>query len=503
MGDQASIVPYVSFIQNQLAETCAWAQTRKSSMPQPHSFCLFVGDYESMMAPPTEPPYCLVYPIRFFNDMPEDLKNQLHTDLFPLGLRCWECVCHRLIHRANLHIKWETIMGGSHFLLPRGAQYDDNLLPQLIRPQNHRSLLMDPLTAQPYPLVEVGSFMMQGPLFPGTAGDSYIYWGDAQKWLEERGYRVLKYTGPGPEVPLAVSASNIVPTSGANDVIMQGGTPEPDSTFPPAATTNGTVATDLMQAPQGGVCHQHQVSKSPSREIKKAWLDNSNSSGATLSLIGDGSTSFGSLTPTPFRAPQFTSTPGKATTEARVCSLSRDSDSLAGPHDQTEVFPTDFGWSLPPTTPIPSVSGSQLVGGSMYALPFPLTIGVGGATLNWAQVEELYTLVSECRLLSIGLACSFCQFSGEEAASRLQALAATQEILCKPRGDTSNACEECHMPLLMHVMEFNAKLGTYLGDVNKDMTDKAKEIWMHIQAVTTASDMTPDMHLELALFLLD
>ena len=83
VGDQSSIVPYVTFIQNQLAETCARAQTRKSSLLQPHSFCLFIEDYESMMAPLTEPPYCLVYPIQFFNDMPEDLKNQLHMDLFP------------------------------------------------------------------------------------------------------------------------------------------------------------------------------------------------------------------------------------------------------------------------------------------------------------------------------------------------------------------------------------------------------------------------------------
>ena len=160
VGDQASIVPYVSFIQNQLAEMRAWAQTRKSSLPWPHSFCLFIEDYESMMAPPTEPPYCLVYPIHFFNDMPGDLRNQLHKDLFPLGLCCWECVCCQLIQWANLHEKWETIMGGSRFLLPRGAQYDDNPLPQLIRPQNHRSLLMEPVMAWPYPMVEVGSFMM-------------------------------------------------------------------------------------------------------------------------------------------------------------------------------------------------------------------------------------------------------------------------------------------------------------------------------------------------------
>ena len=432
VGNQSSIVPYITFIQNQLAEMCTRAQTRKSSLPWPCSFCLFVEDFESMMAPLMEPPYCLVYPIHFFNDTPTDLRNQLHTNLFPSGLHYQDCVCCRLIHWANLHEKWETIMGSSHFLLPRGAQYDNNPLPQLIRSQNHRSLLVDPIMAQPYPMVMAGSFMMQDPLFPGTVGDSYIYWGDAWKWLEERGYQVLKYTGPSPEVPLTISASTSMPTSGANDAIMQGGMPEPDSTLPPAATTNGTVAVDLMPAPQGGVHYQCKASKSPSHEIKKARLDDSNSSGATLSLIGDGSASFGSLAPTPFHTPQFTSMPRKAMTEARACSLSRDSDSLAGPHDQTEVFLMDFGRSLPPTMPIPSISGSQLVGGSMYAPPFPLTIGTGGTTLNSTQAEELYMLASECRLLSIGLTCGFCQLSGEEAVSRLQALAAAQEILRKP-----------------------------------------------------------------------
>ena len=426
VGDQASIVPYASFIQNQLVETCIQAQARKSPLSQPCSFCLFVEDYESMMVPPMEPPYCLMYPIHFFNDMPTDLRNQLHTDFFPPGLHCWECVCCQLIQWANLHEKWETIMGGSHFLLPGRAQYEKNPLPWLIRPQNHRSLLVNPVMAQPYSLVEVGSFTMQDPLFLGTVGDRYVYWGDAQKWLEERGYQVLRYTGPGPEVPLTVSTSTSMLTSGANDAVMQGGTPEPNSTLPLAATTKGTITVDLMPAPQGGVHCQCQASKSPSCEIKKAWLDDSNSSRVTLSLIGDGSASFGSLTPTPFHAPQFTSMPGKATMEARVHSLSRDSDSLAGPQDQMEVFPTDFRWSLPPTMPVLSISGSQPVGGSVYAPPFPLTIGAGGATLNLAQAEELYTLASKCRLLSIDLVHSFCQLSGEEAVSMLQALAAAQ-----------------------------------------------------------------------------
>ena len=55
----------------------------------------------------------------------------------------------------------------------------------------------------------------------------------------------------------------------------------------------------------------------------------------------------------------------------------------------------------------------------------------------------------------------------------------------------------------MHVTKFDAKLGMYLGDANKDMMDKAMEIWMHVQAMAPASDMTPDVHLRLALFLLD
>ena len=55
----------------------------------------------------------------------------------------------------------------------------------------------------------------------------------------------------------------------------------------------------------------------------------------------------------------------------------------------------------------------------------------------------------------------------------------------------------------MHVTKFDAKLGTYLDDANKDMTDKTMEIWTRIQAAATASDMTPDAHLWLTLFLLD
>ena len=94
-----------------------------------------------------------------------------------------------------------------------------------------------------------------------------------------------------------------MPTSSANDAIMQGGMPEPNSTLPLAATTEGMVAMDLMPAPQGRVCRQHQVSKSPSHKIEKARLDDSNSSRATLFLIGDSSASLRSPTQLPSTRP--------------------------------------------------------------------------------------------------------------------------------------------------------------------------------------------------------
>ena len=282
---------------------------------------------------------------------------------------------------------------------------------------------------------------------------------------------------------------------------MQGGTPEPDSTLPPTATTTGTIAADLMPASQGGVHHQHQASKSPSHKIKKAQLDDSNSSRATLFLIGDGSVSFRSLTPTAFHTPQFTSTPEKAMTKARAYSLSRDSDSLAGPHDQMEVFLMYFGQSLPPTTLVSSISGSQLVSGSMYAPPFPPTtlrhhteLGTSGGTLH-ARLQMQAPQCQPCTQLLPALwgrGCEQVASSSCHPGDPVQA----------PR-DTSNAWEESYAPLLTHVTKFNAKLGTYLGDANKDMTDKAKEIWMCIQAMATALDMSPNMHLGLTLFLLD
>ena len=108
---------------------------KEEFLPRPHSFCLFVEDYKSMLTLPMEPLYCLRYPIHFFNDMPADLRNQLHMDLFPPSLCCWECVCCWLIQWANLHKKWGDHHGCSRFLLPHGAQYDYNPLPQLIRPQ--------------------------------------------------------------------------------------------------------------------------------------------------------------------------------------------------------------------------------------------------------------------------------------------------------------------------------------------------------------------------------
>ena len=76
-----------------------------------------------------------------------------------------------------------------------------------------------------------------------------------------------------------------------------------------------------------------------------------------LSPIRDGSTLFRSLTPTPIRVPQFTSTSGKAKTKARVHSLSRDSDSLAGPMIRWKSSHRTLGGHFLPLHPFPASQG--------------------------------------------------------------------------------------------------------------------------------------------------
>ena len=141
----------------------------------PHSFCLFVANFGGLMAAPTVLPYCLVYPIKFWKDTPQDEKNHLHPNkVFP-GLHTRECVCSRTIHCANTMSDHYTIYVGGHLLVPWGAQYSNEGLPKVTKSCNHHGSLINPKSKEAYPMYDVGNFTLDDTL----SGDA---WGQLHVW---------------------------------------------------------------------------------------------------------------------------------------------------------------------------------------------------------------------------------------------------------------------------------------------------------------------------------
>ena len=65
--------------------------------------------------------------------------------------------------------------GRSHLILPHGAQYKERLFPEILEPWNHRALLTDPVTKEPFPMELVGDFRSTDPIFKGCYGNSFLY----------------------------------------------------------------------------------------------------------------------------------------------------------------------------------------------------------------------------------------------------------------------------------------------------------------------------------------
>ena len=65
--------------------------------------------------------------------------------------------------------------GGSHLILPHGAQYKEQLFPKILEPWNHWALLTDSVTKAPFLMELVGDFRSTDPIFKGCYGNSFLY----------------------------------------------------------------------------------------------------------------------------------------------------------------------------------------------------------------------------------------------------------------------------------------------------------------------------------------
>ena len=162
------------------------------------TYCLFVDNLSGARSVPTDPPYCLVYPISYIKGVEPDHFNTCNS---PTGMRLHRCVCHTTLQFSNDDPKERTKYVGSCLILPRRVQYNDRLYPTILELWNHRGWLIDPTTGEPYPMGVVGNFRAADPIFKGCYGDSLLYSEDDLARLRRRKIYLPTFHGEIPVPP--------------------------------------------------------------------------------------------------------------------------------------------------------------------------------------------------------------------------------------------------------------------------------------------------------------
>ena len=75
-----------------------------------HAFCLFVSNYGGAMSIPTDPLYCLIYPMSYVRDVEPDHFNT-HNNLAGTCLHC--CICRATLQYMNADPKQLRKYSGS------------------------------------------------------------------------------------------------------------------------------------------------------------------------------------------------------------------------------------------------------------------------------------------------------------------------------------------------------------------------------------------------------
>ena len=165
------------------------------------TFCLFVSNFGGTMSIPTDPPYCLIYPTSYVRDVEPD---HFDTHNNPAGTCPCHCICHTTLQFTNDDPKQLKKYSGSHFILPRGVQYNYRLFPMILEPWNHQELLIDSSTKEPFSMELVGDFWVADLIFKGCYRDSLLYSDAELRQLRWWGIHLPMYQGeiPVPPTPL-------------------------------------------------------------------------------------------------------------------------------------------------------------------------------------------------------------------------------------------------------------------------------------------------------------
>ena len=183
------------------------------------SFTMFVVNFGSLIAVPTEPPYCLVYPNIYATSVPPKDRNHFNIQGGPPALCTHVCICHALLQHADLSEVHRQKYHGSHVVIPQGAQYN-HLLPKITMPHNQQAPLIDLHMGESFPMVPVEDFQLVDKIFPGMPRDSLLYNSDDLTKLQKMRFQVTMHQAEESptakskgEKPRSFHASGEVPSS--------------------------------------------------------------------------------------------------------------------------------------------------------------------------------------------------------------------------------------------------------------------------------------------------
>ena len=165
--EQKTIPWFIKSIEDHLEKARSKWEACESS-GRVHSFSMFVANFGSLMAVPTEPPYSLVYPNIYAASVPPEDRNHFNIQGGPPRLCTCICICHALLQHANLSKAHRWKYHGSHMVITWGAQYS-HLLPEITMPCHHQVLLIDLHMGEPFPMVPVGGLPTGGQDLPRDA----------------------------------------------------------------------------------------------------------------------------------------------------------------------------------------------------------------------------------------------------------------------------------------------------------------------------------------------
>ena len=130
---QNGILSYMQSIEADLQKV--WDRhTENKDLGRVRSYSLPIANYGGVLAIPTDPPYCLVYPT-VYNTGTED-QNHFNTAASPSGLHTCSCICCALLQYADMEPVHQRTYEGSHLIIPHVAQYR-TLFPEIAIPCNH------------------------------------------------------------------------------------------------------------------------------------------------------------------------------------------------------------------------------------------------------------------------------------------------------------------------------------------------------------------------------